>query len=189
MGVTQRNSLTGPMFLIDGYNLLHVLKPNRRYALDDVARLQMLELLSTFSRRKNREVICFLDGTPGVMSPGDLQRPGVRVKFCGPDEQSADRAICRYVEEAMDPHRLTVVSNDREVRSLCRREGARLISSDEFAAQLGQPSQAPSKTSARPQPPSKLPVNRQYFQGIEREMLDEVGDLDQFERDTLKDLE
>lgn len=177
------------MYPIDGYNLLHVLKPNRRAAVDDVARLQMLELLSAFSRRKNREVICFLDGTPGVISPGELQRPGVRVKFCGPDEQSADRAICRYVEEALDPHRLTVVSNDREVRSVCRREGAKLVSSDEFAGLLGQPSQAPSRGHVSPQPESKLPIKREHFQGIEREMLEEIGDMDQFERDTLKELE
>lgn len=170
------------MYLIDGYNLLHVLKPDRRAAVDDLARLRMLAMLAEFARRKSSSVICFFDGTPGLDASSSFQRPGVRVIFCGPDDQSADAAICRYVEEAREPHKLRVVSNDREVRSVCRREGAKLLKSDEFAAQLQPPKDSPA---SRPPETIKEPMKRGDFSGIEKEMLDEIGDLDEFERGVL----
>lgn len=170
------------MYLIDGYNLLHVLKPHRRAAVDDLARLQMLAMLSEFARRKSSAVICFFDGTSGQAAPSEFNRPGVRVIFCGPDNQSADTAICRYVEDAREPHKLVVVSNDREVRGVCRREGAKLLKSDDFAAQLEPPKPRLSEHQAES---IKEPMKREHFSGIEKEMLDEIGDMEQFERDVL----
>lgn len=170
------------MYLIDGYNLLHVLKPHRRAAVDDLARLQMLAMLSEFARRKSTEVLCFLDGTSGNVAASEFHRPGVRVIFCGPDNQSADAAICRYVEEALEPHRLFVVSNDREVRGTCKREGARLLKSDDFAATLTRPK---TPGNAKEEAAPKEPVKREHFSGIEREMLDEIGDMDDFEKRVL----
>ena len=170
------------MYLIDGYNLLHVLKPNRRAAVDDLARLQMLAMLSEFARRKSSAVICFLDGTSGQAAPSEFHRAGVRVVFCGPDNQSADAAICRYVEDAREPHKLVVVSNDREVRGVCRREGAKLLKSDDFALQLTPPK---PQVSAREAESTKEPMRREHFSGIEREMLEEIGDMDEFEREVL----
>lgn len=169
-------------FLIDGYNLLHVLKPHRRAAVDDIARLQMLAMLSEFARRKSAAVVCFLDGNSGNAAPSEFHRPGVRVVFCGPDNQSADAAICRHVEQAREPHKLVVVSNDREVRGVCKREGAKLLKSDDFAEQL-LPLKAPARTEKEAAP--KEPVKREHFSGIEREMLEEVGDLDEFEKRVL----
>ncbi|MBP9893587.1 MAG: NYN domain-containing protein [Planctomycetes bacterium] len=170
------------MYLIDAYNLLHVLKPNRRAAVDDLARLQMLAMLSEFARRKSTSVICFFDGTSGQAAPGEFHRPGVRAIFCGPDNQSADAAICRYVEDAREPHKLKVVSNDNEVRSVCKREGAKLLKSDDFAHMLTPPK---PQVSAREAESTKEPMKREHFSGIEREMLEEIGDIDEFEREVL----
>ncbi|CAG1769163.1 hypothetical protein BAC2_00099 [uncultured bacterium] len=170
------------MYLIDGYNLLHVLKPHRRAAVDDLSRLQMLAMLSEFARRKSAAVICFLDGTSGNLAASEFHRPGVRVIFCGPDNQSADVAIGRFVEESLEPHKLVVVSNDREVRGVCKREGAKLLKSDDFAAMLSAPKQT---GNAREEAAPKEPVKREHFSGIEREMLDEIGDIDEFEKRVL----
>jgi predicted RNA-binding protein with PIN domain len=171
------------MYLIDGYNLLHVLKPNRRAAVDDVARLQMLQMLSEFARRKTTAVICFLDGTSGADAASAFHRPGVRVIFCGPDNQSADAAIGRYVEDAREPHKLVVVSNDREVRGVCRREGAKLLKCEDFVGMLS-PLKKPAGNQREEAAP-KEPLKREHFSGIEREMLDEIGDIDEFEKRVL----
>lgn len=175
------------MYLIDGYNLLHALKDNRHAAVDHVARLRMLELLSMFARRKNRDVVCYLDGTGGDIQPGELNRPGVRVKFCGPESQSADRAICRFVEEALEPHELTVISNDREVRTTCRREGAKIITCDDFIEKYGDGSKRPvlGSSAVPAQSEIKEPMRREHFGDIEQAMLDEVGDLTNFTRRVL----
>lgn len=189
------------MYLIDAYNLLHALKNARRGNFPRAfgpARERLLELLDRFARHHNTTVIAFLDGEPGKLEPGEIARPGVRVIFCGGGEQSADRAICSYVEVNNAPS-LTVVSNDREVTTFCRREGAQVESCDSFIRRLGVGPPAATKPSApaatkRPaigkrRPKATAPEGKPaagHLGDIEREMLADIGDIDELERETLR---
>ncbi len=189
------------VYLIDAYNLLHALKEARRGSFPRAfgpARERLLELLGRFARHHNPTAIAFLDGEPGRLEPGEIARPGVRVRFCGRGEQSADRAICAYVE-ANNAAALTVVSNDREVTTFCRREGAQVESCDSFIRRLGvgppaatQPpapdaTKRPASGKRRPRatPPDGKPAAG-HIGDLEREMLADIGDMDDLERETLR---
>lgn len=170
------------MYVVDGYNLLHALR--KLHALPgefSQARARLLELLAHVGRRESRPVRVFFDGEPGQLSPGQLDHPGVAVEFCGPGRESADYALRQFVAEHADPRRLLVVSSDREVARVCRACGARILTSQEMSsvlAALVQRGKAPAAGAA--EKPTRGVVGN-----LEREMLDEIGDLREFERRVL----
>jgi predicted RNA-binding protein with PIN domain len=167
------------MYVVDGYNLLHALKktPDGLPADFGRARARMCELLSGLARREQRTVRVFFDGTPGELGHGDTAFPRLRVTFCGPGAGAADRAIREFVTNAVEPGSLRVVSSDIEVAQACRLNGAKVISSQEMAARL---SGAGGVADERPEKPTRGVIGR-----LEQEMLDDIGDLEEFEREVL----
>ncbi|MCC6464714.1 MAG: NYN domain-containing protein [Planctomycetes bacterium] len=171
------------MYVVDGYNLLHALR--KLHALPGnfgQARGRLLELLAHVGRRESRPVRVFFDGEPGELSPGQLDHPGLAVEFCGPGRESADHALRHYVSEHHEPRKLLVVSSDREVARVCRAAGARIMTSQDMAGVLAALVQRKGGAAESGlEKPSRGVVGR-----LEREMLDEIGDLREFERRILE---
>lgn len=166
------------MYVIDGYNLLHALRKLPGGLPKDFgrARARLTELLSNFARRESTKVRVFFDGTPGKLGSGDLDYPGVKVIFCGPGRESADHAVRDYVENAQEPFKLRVVSSDIEVAKSCRLNGAKVMSSQIMAGLLDDMTPV-AAAPTRPEKPSRGVIG-----DLEREMLEEIGDFEEFQR-------
>jgi predicted RNA-binding protein with PIN domain len=167
------------MYVVDGYNLLHALKKAGDGLPEDFsrARARVVELLSALARRESVKVRVFFDGTPGELGSGDLAYPRVRVTFCGPGSGVADEAVREFVANSNDAGKLTVVSSDLEVAKACKLSGAKVLPSQVMAARLAGLAPAPDAAPAGPEKPIRGMIG-----DIEREMLDEIGDLKEFER-------
>jgi len=169
---------TVSMYVVDGYNLLHALKKAEPGLPADfaLARRKLVELLSHLCKREGARARVFFDGTPGEIGAGELAYPHVRVTFCGPVREAADEAVRDFVENAGNPRNLLVVSSDQAVVKACRLSGAKVLSSQAMADRLSDlvPQAGAPK---RPEKPSRGVIGK-----LEREMLDEIGDLEDFER-------
>lgn len=174
------------MYVVDGYNLLHALArfPGVLPGDGDRARARMLELLSHLCRRESVRARVYFDGTVPQVAPGELADERVRVIFCGSDSESADREVRDYVEGANEPRKLKVVSSDIAVASACRLTGASIIRSDEMGRRLAAFVQAPANKKAQGGSGLEKPT-RGVIGRLEQEMLDEIGDLKEFERRVL----
>jgi predicted RNA-binding protein with PIN domain len=166
------------MYVVDGYNLLHAMKKFGGLPADfGRARARVVELLSAVAKRESVKVRVFFDGTPGELGTGDLAYPRVKVTFSGPGTGSADEAVREFVAEANNADRITVVSSDIEVVKACKLAGARVMPSQAMAEWLsdigGDNKQAPS----RPEKPIRGMIG-----DLEREMLDEIGDYEEFQK-------
>jgi predicted RNA-binding protein with PIN domain len=167
------------MYVVDGYNLLHALKKAGDGLPEDFgrARARVVELLSALARRESVKVRVFFDGTPGELGSGDLAYPRVRVTFCGPGNGVADEAVREFVENASNAGNLTVVSSDIEVVKACKLSGAKVQSSQAMAKRLAGLAPAPDTAPIGPEKPIRGAIG-----DIEREMLDEIGDFEEFQR-------
>lgn len=172
------------MYVVDGYNLLHALKKLPDGLPDDFARARarLCELLSHLGRRETQSVRVFFDGTHGELSHGDLSHPKVKITFCGPGTGSADRAVQEFVENHREPNKLRVVSSDIEVVQACKLNGARIISSQEMAAKLDGVTRKLNPSTGRTEKPTRGMIGK-----LEQEMLDEIGDFEEFQRKVLGD--
>lgn len=166
------------MYIVDGYNLLHALKKRPDGLPSDFgrARARMCELLSALARRESVVARVFFDGAHGELSPGDLAFPRVRVTFCGPGTGAADKAVREFVENSREPGKLRVISSDIEVVQSCKLAGAKVISSQDMATRLDG-----AARNSTPDGGADKPA-RGMIGKLEQEMLDEIGDFDDFER-------
>lgn len=118
-------------YLIDGHNLIPKLGLNLN-SLDD--EMQLLERLNEFCRlsRKSQLEVYFdnaLPGSPETRKIGQISAHFVR------RPQIADEAIrFRLKKLGKAAKNWSVVSSDHRVQAEARASGARVISSDEFAA-------------------------------------------------------
>ncbi|MDC1142035.1 NYN domain-containing protein [Planctomycetota bacterium] len=170
------------MYVIDGYNLLHALsrESDALPADADRARARLIELLGHISKRESTPVRVYFDGTtPSNIGAGDHAHAGVSVRFCGAASESADRAICEYVENSHTPRKLLVVSSDHAVANTCRLAGAKNMSSQKMAEKLSS-TQLKTRTSTALDKPTTGYVNGD----VESQMLNEIGDfnLEEIER-------
>ncbi|MBE7492733.1 MAG: NYN domain-containing protein [Planctomycetes bacterium] len=175
------------MYVVDGYNLQHALARHKGLLPADWgrARARLLELLAHLARRESVNMRVFFDGTPGQLSPGELNHERLQVTFCGDGPESADRAVREHVESARNAARLRVVSSDSAVATACRLAGARIMPAQDMAARLAKLSvQGRTPRAGAQEKPARGGIGR-----LEREMLDEIGDLKQFEQNILRELE
>jgi len=119
--------------LVDGHNLIGRMPDMSLADADDEAEL-VRRLRRYCQRNRRRATVVFDRGLPGGVSPA-LSAPPVEVVFAAAGE-SADRVLMRRIRRARDPRGLLVVSSDRMVQEAARAQGARVIASEEFAAQL-----------------------------------------------------
>jgi hypothetical protein len=95
-------------------------------------RRAFLAAISEYARARRTMVSVYFDGD-------DRDRLGsphrVDVRYCAP--LSADDAMLRDLRGRRSPAEVVVVTNDRELGSRCRCEGASSITWKEFSARLG----------------------------------------------------
>ncbi|MCA8916975.1 MAG: NYN domain-containing protein [Planctomycetes bacterium] len=166
------------MYVVDGYNLLHALKKLPDGLPEDFgrARARVVELISHLCKREGVKARIFFDGTPGELGTGDLAYPRVKVIFCGPEREAADHAVRDYAENAGQPRNITVVSSDQEVVKACKLAGTKTLSSQAMAKKLDAAMPATSEPTG-PEKPIRGAIGK-----LEQEMLDEIGDFEEFKR-------
>jgi len=137
------------VLLVDGNNVLHV----EGVLPSEVAGGGAVELAGLISRSRYRhdEAVIVLDG------PGDaaLDLPGrVRIIHSG-RHRTADEVIVDLVERSSTPRSIVVASSDREILRRARRRRCRVLTAEEFLAQVGRDAVADRRrASARPTPPA-----------------------------------
>jgi len=116
-------------YWFDGNNLIG--QPAAVSARERSTRRAFLAALSEYARARRTRVLVYFDGD-------DRDRSGppyrVEVRYCAP--LSADEAMLRDLRGRRSPAEVIVVTNDRELGTRCRCEGASSITWKEFSARL-----------------------------------------------------
>ena len=120
-------------YLIDGYNLMHavgLLGQGTPPGGLDRARLRLLDWLAdtTAGRRCTLRVI--FDAHAAREPSQESTHRGVRIRFAF--RQTADELIEILLATVSHPKRVTVVSNDHQVRDAARRRGSAALTCSEF---------------------------------------------------------
>jgi predicted RNA-binding protein with PIN domain len=123
-------------FLIDGYNLLHVGRSPKSLADLERERGHLVDLLSSYRRRRPCEVTAVFDGWQGGWVTEQRERSkGIDLIFSKRGEK-ADEVIKRMV--AGKGSGVVVVTSDREVSRFAERMAVPVIPSEQFLARIEQ---------------------------------------------------
>jgi predicted RNA-binding protein with PIN domain len=130
-------------YLIDGHNLI----PKLGLRLDSPDdEMELVGILQEFSRLSRRESQVYFDGAP--VGEARTQRFGKVTAHFVRLGSTADAAIKNELDRLGHAARnWTIVTSDREVQSAARAAHAVVLSSEEFARQLGQLQQSPKRSS------------------------------------------
>ena len=134
-------------YLIDGHNLIPKLAGMSLDQLDDEQ--ELIERLAAYSVQHKRQVEVFFDRAH-VNNVNDYQRNRVHVHFVRRPMNADDAILARLLGIGKAARNYTVVSGDRAVQERARRLGASILSSQCFARQLEEGSQAAKKNKASP---------------------------------------
>ncbi len=116
------------MIIIDAYNCLHagssMAGPWNGLSLRELCRLV---------ERVDRKIVLVMDGSPKPDEPRGNEFPDVTLMYSGRGV-SADSVIIDMVGNSTGSRNITVVSNDRAVKSGARRGGAKTVACEAFLA-------------------------------------------------------
>ena len=134
-------------FLIDGHNLIPHIRGLSLSQLDD--ELVLIDLLNSYFKKERKNAVVFFDrAAPG--GEQEIRRGFVTAHFTRPP-LNADQAIRNAVRGlGRSAANYTVITSDNEVADNARRQGARVISSAEFARTLSAPGK--SRKSGKQEP-------------------------------------
>lgn len=122
-------------YLIDGHNLIPRVRGLNLQQLDDEQAL--IARLDVYFQRQRKQAVVYFDRAQPGGSP-DLRRAFLRVHFVRPPA-IADSAILQHLRKLKgEAHNWVVVSSDNEVRQGAEHLGARVLSSEAFAALLDE---------------------------------------------------
>jgi predicted RNA-binding protein with PIN domain len=122
--------------LIDGHNLIGRLVVLSLQDPDDEEKL--VRLLQSYQSRKRRAITVVFDpGGPSAL-PKTRHHGKVKVVFA-PHGRSADAVIARHVQHSQNPCDWLVVTSDHRLVEAVTRQGARVQSAEDFAAELLAP--------------------------------------------------
>jgi hypothetical protein len=164
-------------FLIDGYNLIYArggLQGRSGPHVLEKARLRLLGLLHGSHGDECGRVTVVFDAKhapPGVDAEQDYQ--GIRVVFALTQDQ-ADDLIEEMIRQASAPKKLTVVSDDRRIRTAAERRHCVAWKCDEYFDYLER------RRSTRAQPPPAADAGKPDRLSPEetQRWLEEFGNLD-----------
>jgi predicted RNA-binding protein with PIN domain len=128
------------MILIDGYNLLFLLKGSKDQDLQ-AYRENLIKMLIRYQRLKRSDITIIFDSGKDYSGVAKTLRKKLSAGVCmefTPWGTSADEAIVRYIKSAKDPCRIRLVTSDRRLWKEVKRLGTKVINSKDFAAELGQ---------------------------------------------------
>jgi predicted RNA-binding protein with PIN domain len=143
-------------FLIDGYNLLHVMGLMRpRLGPDGLlrARRALLGRLAGALSAEEHEVTVVFDAAEAPPDVPDEERHrGIRVLYSQRKGEEADDVIERLIQHDSAPKRLTVVSNDQRLVRAAKRRSALAMDGSRFLDWLDRQyaSKQPEKPNAEP---------------------------------------
>jgi hypothetical protein len=117
--------------LIDCYNVLCANMPPSLAGLDEAGLCEALAL----SPWIEGGIVVAIDGSVKPHGPAYSPVPGVRLIYSGPS-RSADDVIVELVNNDSAPKRLTVVTNDNQIKKEARRRRAKLMTVGKFIRAL-----------------------------------------------------
>lgn len=127
--------------IIDGYNVLHRVPALERLLEKGLepARVELILLVRSLLTRKNVEAVLVFDGDrPGMRSQSAAGTRRLQVLFSS-QTHKADDLIRSMLEQESKPARLTLVSDDNEIKAVARSVGARTLSARSFYQRLTRP--------------------------------------------------
>ena len=156
--------------LIDGYNLIKAsqLFQGRGDTLER-ARNRLQQALAAYSRRADKHITLYYDGTGASPNTASTSGPHVTIEFSRYPQQ-ADDLIAQAVEKKHGAKWLRVISSDRAVQRCAARHKIRSTCSEDFLDELTEPMQEPSE-----------PTPTSTRDGTEADPSLDPSDLDQWE--------
>lgn len=151
--------------IVDGYNLYFTgMHSDAQEKHLQRIRNAVIEAVARYCAGRSIKAIIFFDGGPGGKHMPRIQREkGVEIRFSEP-VGDADQDIMRAVAKAHNPSEIRVVTSDRKIGRFVEREGAAVISAQEFAAELNnipedEDAPPPDEPRAKYSAPSQSEVN------------------------------
>ena len=131
--------------LIDGYNLIKAsqLFQGRNDTLKR-ARNRLQQALTAYSRRADKYITLYYDGTGESPSTTSTSGPHITIEFSRYPQQ-ADDLIAQAVEKKHGAKWLRVISSDRAVQRCAARHKIRSTCSEDFIDELTEPVQEQSE--------------------------------------------
>jgi uncharacterized protein len=158
-------------FIIDGYNLLHVLglmKPHMTAAGLIAARTRLLDMLAEGTKERSVLVTVVFDAANAPKRiPAEDDYRGITILAAKHEE--ADDLIEGLVQRDATPRALTVISNDRRLIKTAQRRGCVSMHCEEFLDWLLQ--SPPPRASQAGEPAAAVPAETEHW-------LREFGHLD-----------
>lgn len=170
-------------FLIDGYNLMHLLGLARPRALGQLERCRadLIDWLTRTHQKRSDSVSVVFDGSEHAgKSSADYADRGIRVRFS--IGRTADDLIEEIIDLERDPRRLTVVSNDRRIQESARRRGCGFWSCDRYVEWSTDQGHQPPKPPKLPDKPDLLSPEEAERWKREFADLDQDPDLKEFNK-------
>jgi predicted RNA-binding protein with PIN domain len=159
--------------LIDGHNLIGRLPTLSLEDPDDEEKL--VRLLKSYRARTGKAISVVFDPGSTFALPGAHREGGIEIVFA-PYGTTADAVIARRVEKSRTPAGLLVVTSDQEVADRVTRWGARVESSDAFAAELIDVHESLSKSKDPSLSPEEVEAWLALFENREGRDDQEKGD-------------
>ena len=120
--------------MIDGNNFIGYTDRNALSLAE--SRPSLISKLRKFQSIVKSRVILVFDGPPGTLiEPPDKSKKSFRVFFPNMN-QKADDVIKEIISHETDLRRFFVVTDDREIKSFAKANGARLLSCRDFKRKL-----------------------------------------------------
>lgn len=163
-------------YLIDGYNLIHALGLIRKHMAAgglEASRRKLLDyLVERFAGDAVHVTVVFdAQGAPRGAARNQGHR-SIAVRFA-PKKQSADDLIETLIEEAAEPTKLVVVSNDMRLQNAAHRRGTRAWSHEALLDFLDE------RHSAKPKPAAFTEETKDEVSPAEaKRWLKEFGDVE-----------
>jgi hypothetical protein len=129
-------------WLIDGHNLVGQMPDLRLDDPNDEEKL--LEYLRRYRARTGHTLTVVFDAGQGYHPAKTQRRGGITIQFVSPG-QTADQILVRRIRKVRNPQAVIVVTSDRDVQQAAQQAGLRVVTSQEFAQQLLQPSSPPEE--------------------------------------------
>jgi predicted RNA-binding protein with PIN domain len=148
--------------LIDGHNLIGRLP---MLSLQDPGdEEELVRLLKSYRARTGKAITVVFDPGGAFALPQSRSHSGIQVVFA-PHGSSADAVIIHRIQTCRDPHRWSVVTSDQELAETVARQGARVRSAEEFAAQLCTPQDGSPEWKDRSPSPAEVKDWLDLFEG------------------------
>jgi predicted RNA-binding protein with PIN domain len=151
--------MTGTVYIVDGYNVLHALFRGAEKEEIFARRDWLADRLASLAALKGARAVLVFDGTgPHSTSSEPIRGAAVEVVFAG-GRFTADTLIARRIADQPADVQCVVVSADQEVQRTASRAGVSRMTPLELGAELGvtgQRGQALDSASDSSRMPSRL---------------------------------